>query len=146
MQRSSTRFLILSILVMAILVVIASSLIFDLANQFQNSKDVNIVEAASSSNFSAGYITAGDGLADGEIATANTSVTEITSWSIASGSGDYYLSSNIEITSKTIYEETTIFSGKLYGNGHTITINTGEILNTDSMSDEHQFGFLTGKF
>ena len=127
-RKSSTRFLILSILVMAVLVVIASSLLFDYSKQIQN-PDIDYVNAASFNQFSAGLIGDGYGLLDGQVVsgyspdtTGYTAVainddTGLKSF-LSSNSGKYgYLTGSFSTT--ITYSNTYTLSGVLDGCGNT---------------------------
>ena len=122
-NKSSTRFLILSILIMAVLVIIASNLLAVNLNLFQN-KEIEIAEAA---NYTATY----DSVKPiGEAASYSQSGTKIggdggSAYSSWNGTGNAYLGGNITLATlfSSTNEDTKVISGTLDGNGHTITIN-----------------------
>ena len=149
MQRSSTKIFILSILIMAILAVVASTLVFDFSKSFQNSENVNIVNAATEYASNASAI-----LEDGKVATGystdcSTAITNEADWNgvFAKGwqsgsdiTGSYFLTNDLTLnhagseikkdapttpgsagyTGSDYYDQ---FKGVLDGCGHTITIS-----------------------
>ena len=83
MQKNSTRFFIYSILIMTVLVVVASFLISNFTNQFQHSESTNIVNAATTSDFSAGSATSAN--ADGAVAEHGIDGTAVYCWGTDTG-------------------------------------------------------------
>ena len=147
-NKSSTRFLILSILVMVILAVTASTLFTELYNSTSNT---NIAYAAvTSSNFSAGYNEEVSAELDGNVpanystdlsnATAVSTKAELAT-ALHGGTANYYLSANI-VWDESFTEYATSFSGKLDGCGHTILIS-GSYLSSSTTSTS-SWGALTG--
>ena len=165
MQKSSTRFLILSILIMAILVVIASSLILDFSKVFDNS-EVNIAEAAVVSSSTTAPTAIGSvatRLNNASSVTYNgttyttaagtlvkiTNLSQLNSF-LNSNSGKYgYIqpSSGTKITLTSAAMTSYTLSGVLDGNGYEIEINknSGQTLTRNGYHGTLA-GNLTGTF
>jgi len=158
MQKRSTGLFILGIIVMVLVAIVASELLTFL-NFYQENIDTNIAEAASASDFTAGYVANGDGLTDGEVpvgyapssGTAISTAAGLYSFLANAQNGSYgYLTNSITLDSNfTPYtgtsgkraEDISFAAGAvLDGCGYTINITSGTI--TTDANSEQLFGGL----
>ena len=153
MQRSSTKIFVLSILIMAILAVVASTLVFDFSKFFQTGENVNIVNAATSYvSTDIAVLPDGQGVVGG--AASGTAIGNGATWNsiFCAGfkssreiSGSYYLSSDITLSKYGNNAPTTSgsngyigadyydkFTGTLDGRGNKIYINVEAGLDSGS--------------
>ena len=156
MRNSSAKILIFSILFVAVFAIIASCLFITVQNSnthtCYSNEETNIVSLADVTNvngFNSGYLSNGDGLADGEVpsgysptTTGYTAVAISTDDGLQSflndNSGKYgYLTTSFEttITFGNFYE----LSGVLDGCGNTLTMNTDY---TNNPSNSYFYGGL----
>ncbi len=127
LKRNSKKIFILSVLIIAIAVIVAS-LCF--TNQIQfNSADINAVSAASNltvANFNAGLVSDGEGLADGEVASDyEPDTTDYSNYTIVAIDDDDdlqdFLADNTNKYGYLTYDiSTTLSVSSTYGNGYTL--------------------------
>ena len=148
MQKSSTRFLIFPIYVMAIVAIFVSALLLT-AHQFVADSELNIDTAAvSNANFSYGtsdsqisnYYFNTDGQSQGAI--SGNAIGDASSLKNAlrtTKTGSFYLTS--DIVWEEAFDDANTFNGTIDGRGHTITISGSTV--SYGGTDYKDFGALT---
>ncbi len=118
-----------------------SKQVYVYTTKFSDSNTIYNVTVTPSLNTT--YVDALDIINAGYTDTTTVSGTKITSSTAfpLSGSGNYYLDSDITISAGNVTYTQTAFSGTLYGNGHTITFTAG-VINVTGKDYTH-FGLLT---
>ena len=145
---------LVSIVCIIAVVAIACAMVFsfDVSNNSNNvvpAGEANLESTAVGDN--TGYATNGDGLEDGSVPSGYTgtgtpisNATELSDALRKNTGFSYYLTTNITWSPSVVQDDGGTFCGTIDGCGYSITITADAT--GGRMTDDHQFGFLTGYF